>query len=296
MVTALPGVSFDAMAHAVNLFAVPTPEALRGSAAQAVVTDAGTGFTASLAASMPALELVASLGAGTDRIEPMPHRVRLCAIGDYLTEDVADLAMALLVMANRALVAADGFVRQGRWAGGKFPLGRGLWGRRLGLLGHGRIGRAIARRAVAAGMQVLVHTPTPRPDVVWCESPRVLAASSDALVLCCPGGAATRGLIGAAELAALGADGVLVNVARGSVVDEAALVAALADGTIRAAGLDVFENEPKPDPRLLALPNVVLSPHIGGNTWDARARAGEAASAAVLQHFGLSATPNPAHA
>lgn len=283
------------MAHAVNLLAVDQPASLRGSLARAVVTTAGDGFTASLAAAMPALEFLAVLGAGLERVEAMPARVRVAALADHLTEDVADLAVALLLMANRRLVAADAFVRSGHWADRRFPLGRGLAGRTLGLLGHGRIGRAISRRAQAFGMRVLAHTPAPRTDVAWCASPRVLAEASDALVLCCPGGEATRGLIGAAELGALGPDGVLVNVARGSVVDETALIAALQDGRIRAAGLDVFANEPAPDPRLLALPNVVLTPHIGGATWEARSRAGAAASAAVLDHFGLAAAPHAAH-
>jgi hydroxypyruvate reductase len=295
VLTTLPGVSFDAMAHAVNLLAVDRPESLRGSLARAVVTTAGDGLTASLAAAMPALEFLAVLGAGLERVEAMPARVRVVAVGDYLTEDVADLAIALLLMANRRLVEADAFVRSGRWAEQRFALGRGLAGRRLGVLGHGRVGRAIGRRAQAFGMHVLAHTPTPRADVTWCASPRVLAEASDALVLCCPGGDATRGMIGAAELRALGPEGVLVNVARGSVVDEPTLIAALQDGTIAAAGLDVFESEPSPDPRLLALSNVVLTPHIGGATWDARSRAGAAASAAVLDHFGLAATPHAAH-
>lgn len=287
VVAPLAGVRFDAMAQAVRLVQVPSPAALAGSAARAVVTNAAVGFTASLAASMPALELVVSQGAGADRIEDLPARVRVAVVGDYLTEDVADLAMALLVMASRRLVAADAFVRSGAWAKGRFGLGRGLFGRTLGLLGYGRIGRAIAGRAQAAGMKVIVHTPTPRADVAWAESPLVLATASDALVLCCPGGAATRGIVDAAVLRALGADGVLVNVARGSVVQEEALVAALQEGTIAAAGLDVFQGEPAPDARLLALSNLVLTPHIGGTTHEARARAGAAVSGVVLEHFGL---------
>lgn len=288
----LPGVTFEPMADAVNLVVVPRPEVLAGSDARAVVTTATHGFPRAVAETMPALELLASLGAGAERVEPMPARVRVAVLGDYLTEDVADLAMALLVMASRRLVAADGFVRGGAWARGKFALGRGLHGRTLGLLGFGRIGRAIARRAEAAGMKVLAHTPTPRIGFAWAESPLVLATASDALVACCPGGEATRGLVGAALLRALGPEGVLVNVSRGSVVDEDALVAALRDGTIAAAALDVFAAEPAPDPRLLALPNLVLSPHIGGATHEARARAGAAASALVLEHFGLARLPH----
>jgi lactate dehydrogenase-like 2-hydroxyacid dehydrogenase len=283
----LPGVRFDAMADAVNLVRLRRLADAPASQAQAVVTTAGDGFTAALAEAMPHLSLVASLGAGLDRVEPLPARVRVVAVGEYLTDDVADLAMALLVMANRRLVAADAFVRTGAWRAGPFALGRGLTGRTLGIVGYGRVGGAIARRAQAAGMRVLVHTRTPRADIAWAETPETLARAADALVLCCPGGEATRGIVGARELAALGPEGVLINVARGSVIDEAALAEGLERGLIAGAALDVFQDEPAPNPRLLAAPNLTLTPHIGGATWDARGRAGLAAAAAVLRHFGL---------
>jgi lactate dehydrogenase-like 2-hydroxyacid dehydrogenase len=258
-------------------------------AVRVLLTNAGVGCDAATMNLLPRLGAVVSLGAGMEKLDAAAAAARGIAVqglGDYLTEDVADLAMAQLVVLSRRLREAEAWVRERRWGTAPWPVGRGLAGRRMGLLGYGRIGQAIARRAVAAGMEIAAHTPRRREDVAWFPDARSLAASVDVLVLACPGGRETRHAIGAAELTALGPEGVLVNIARGSVVDEAALIAALTAGTIAGAALDVFEGEPKPDAALLACPNLVVSPHLGGATREARARATRMATEAILRHLG----------
>ncbi len=195
---------------------------------------------------------------------------------DVLNDDVADLAIGLMLSAARQLPAADRFVRAGLWPQGPMPLARKMSGARLGIVGMGRIGQAIAQRALAFNMAVAYTARTAKPALPWAYWPTAtaLAERSDFLVVITPGGAATRKLIDASVLAALGrgsaGHGILVNVARGSVVDEAALIDALERGVIGGAGLDVFENEPQVPERLRALPQVVLSPHIGSATGQTR--------------------------
>jgi lactate dehydrogenase-like 2-hydroxyacid dehydrogenase len=191
---------------------------------------------------------------------------------DVLTDDVADVATALVLMTARGFVAADRFVRSGQWLSGAPPLTTCLGGKKAGVLGLGRIGRAIARRLEAMGMSIAYTTRRPQPDVPWRHVPdlRALAAEVDFLIVACPGGPATSKLVDANVLAALGPKGTLVNIARGSIVDEPALVAALQAGTIRGAGLDVFAAEPNVPAALLALDNVVLLPHVGSATRETR--------------------------
>jgi lactate dehydrogenase-like 2-hydroxyacid dehydrogenase len=226
-------------------------------------------------ASLPALELIAVCGVGYDGVDVEAARERGIAVTNtpsVLDDDVADLALGLMLSVARRIPQADAFVRRGEWERGAFPLTRKLSRARLGLLGLGRIGQAIADRASAFGMSIGYHTRTPRPEVPykWHSSPASLAADVDFLVVITPGGAATRGLVDAAVLKALGPEGYLVNVARGSVVDEAALVSALTDGTIAGAGLDVFSDEPHVSEALRALDNVVLTPHVGSGTGETR--------------------------
>jgi lactate dehydrogenase-like 2-hydroxyacid dehydrogenase len=182
-----------------------------------------------------------------------------------LDEEVADLTLGLLLATIRRLPQAERFLREGRWEAGAFPLSPTLRGRRVGIVGLGNIGKAIARRLEGFDVAIAYHGRHPQPGIGYAYHPTLsgLAAASDVLIAIVPGGAETHHLIDAAVLAALGSDGVLINVARGSVVDEAALIAALCDGTILAAGLDVFDAEPHVPRALLDLPNAVLLPHLG---------------------------------
>lgn len=224
-----------------------------------------------LIASLPALEVISVLGVGYDGIDMAAARERKVVVAHtpgLSTDDIADFAMALLLAAARQVVGADRFVRSGGWTTGRFPMTRRVSGARLGIVGLGRIGRAVATRAQAFGMDIAYTGRTPKADVGyrWCIDARTLAASVDFLVVCASGGADTRALIDADVLAALGPTGVLVNIARGSIVDEDALVKALRERTILAAGLDVFCHEPNVAQGLLALDNVVLTPHMASTT------------------------------
>jgi lactate dehydrogenase-like 2-hydroxyacid dehydrogenase len=193
-----------------------------------------------------------------------------------LSDDVADLAIGLVIAVARRVVVADRFVRSGAWARARMAPNRRLAGRRLGILGFGRIGRAVAVRAEACGMVVSYGGPRRRPESRhdWHPTALALAQASDVLVVATPGGDGTRGLVDAGVIEALGPEGILVNIARGSVVDEAALVAALVSGRLGGAGLDVFADEPRVPEALLGLDTVVFSPHVGANTVETLAAMG----------------------
>lgn len=247
--------------------------------------------------------VLACFGVGFDGIDlaaAARHRVAVSITPDVLTDCVADLAMGLVIAAARRLTAGDRFVQSGRWEAGAFPLTQRVSGKRLGLVGFGRIGQAIARRAGGFDMPVRYHTRRPLAGHEADHAPDLLelARWCDVLVLACPGGAATRHLISAAVLDALGPDGILVNVARGSVVDEDALATALAAGRLGAAGLDVFTDEPRVPAALRNRDNVVLMPHAAATTRETRA----AMEALVLENLasffatGRVRTPPPASA
>jgi hydroxypyruvate reductase len=245
---------------------------------------------AELMAQLPALELISVMGVGYDGIDVAAAKARGITVThtpDVLNDDVADLAIGLMLSAARQLPAADRYVREGRWPGGPMPLARKMSGARLGIVGMGRIGQAIAHRATAFGMTIAYTARSAKADIAWryLPSATALAAVSDFLVVITPGGAATRKLINAEVLAALGPQGILVNVARGSVVDEAALIAALEKGLIGGAALDVFENEPHVPERLRALPHVVLVPHIGSATTSTRQAMADLAFGNLREHF-----------
>jgi hydroxypyruvate reductase len=245
---------------------------------EVIVTTGGAGASRALIEQLPRLRLIACFGVGVDAIDLEAARKRGIAVTntpDVLTEDVADLAIGLMLAALRGIATADRYVRAGLWLRAHMPLQTRLSGKRLGIVGMGRIGQAIARRAAAFDMSIAWNGPRPK-DLPWRYEPDLLALarSVDVLVAACPGGAATRGLISRAVLEALG-PGVFVNIARGSVVDEAALVDLLVTRRLGGAALDVFANEPKVPEALFTLDHVVLQPHQASATRETRAAMGQ---------------------
>jgi len=271
---------------------LPDPEATIGAVAprvRAIATSGHKGASAALIERLPKLEIIGCFGVGVDAIDLEAARRRGVAVTntpDVLTDAVAELAIGLLLAAARRIATGDRFVRAGKWLDGPPPLATKASGTRLGILGMGRIGRAIAELAAAFGMTIAYHGPRPK-DVPYryCDRLDALAADVDFLVVACPGGAATRHLVDARVLAALGPKGTLVNVSRGSVVDEAALVEALQDGTLGGAALDVFADEPRVPAPLLAMDNVVLSPHAGSATHATRGAMGQLVVDNLRAHF-----------
>ena len=243
------------------------------------VTHSGRGIDRATIERLPRLELVANFGVGVDAIDLDACRSRGIAVTntpDVLTEDVADLALALLLAAVRRIPQGDRFVREGRWAKGPMGLTQSLQRRKVGIVGLGRIGAAIARRCAAFNTELGYFGPRRKAgvDYRYFDDIVALAGWADALVAACPGGAATAKLVSRAALEALGPEGIFVNIARGSVVDQPALVQLLVAGRLGAAGLDVFDDEPNVPADLLALDSVVLQPHQGSATHPTRAAMG----------------------
>jgi hydroxypyruvate reductase len=257
---------------------------------RALATEANRGASADLMAQLPNLELIAGFGVGVDGIDLAAARARGIAVTNtpgVIAEDVADLAIGLMIATARRMVFADGFVRDGSWLKGPVPLATKVSGKRMGVLGLGGIGRAIADRGAAFNMRVTYCGPRPKPDApyAYVADPVALARDCDFLMIACKGGPETRHLVSAEVIAALGPTGMLINVARGSVVDEAALIAALTSGQLGGAGLDVFESEPDVAPELLALPNVVVQPHHGSATVETREAVGRMVVASIDAAF-----------
>ncbi|MEX6508755.1 2-hydroxyacid dehydrogenase [Jiella sp. M17.18] len=284
----------DSAYAVIRLFGPDGPARAEAAAGRirAVVTGGGTGVSNEWVERLPALGLVAINGVGTDKVDlDLARRrgIHVSTTPGVLTDDVADLGMALVLGVLRHLGAGDRLVRSGAWGeGGTLPLGSSLRGKRLGILGFGQIGRALADRAHAFGMDIAywnrsaVEAPA---HVRRSDTALALAAESDVLAVCLAGNAGTANMVGADMLEALGPQGVLVNVARGSVVDEDALIAALSDGTIAAAGLDVFVGEPAIRPEFRALENVLLMPHQGSATIETRRAMGELVLANLSAFF-----------
>ena len=225
---------------------------------------------------LPALGIVANYGVGFDAIDVVAaaeRGVRVTNTPGVLSDDVADLAVAMAIAQTRAMVPAAAWARSGAWAErGEMPLARKFWGGRAGVLGLGRIGREIADRLAAFKMEVHYHSRSEKetPGWIYHADPKGLAAAVDWLFVALVGGPETEGIVSAEVIEALGADGVIVNISRGSVIDEDALVAALEAGRLRGAALDVFRGEPRIDPRLAALESVLPLPHIGSATVETR--------------------------
>ncbi|MFG1377739.1 2-hydroxyacid dehydrogenase [Xanthobacter autotrophicus] len=249
-------------------------------AVRAIATRGKGRVDEALMARLPNLKIVGNFGVGYDTVDAVAAARRGVIVTntpDVLNEEVADLTLGLLLATVRQIPQADRFVRDGRWLKGAYPLGPTLRGRTVGILGMGRIGKAIARRLDAFGVPMVYHSRRQQPDVdrPYYASLLDMARDVSVLVVIVPGGAATRHLVDAAVLAALGPDGILINVARGTVVDEAALLAALQSGTLLAAGLDVFAQEPHVPEAFFGLDNAVLLPHVGSSTHHTRAAMGQ---------------------
>jgi lactate dehydrogenase-like 2-hydroxyacid dehydrogenase len=217
---------------------------------------------------LPGLQIIANLGVGYDNIDVAAAARRGIVITntpDVLTDETADTAFGLLLCAVRQLPQADAYLRAGNWLTEPFPLSASLRNRTMGILGLGRIGKAIARRAEAFGVKVIYHGRTPQADVAYpfFASLEEMAGACDILMVAAPGGPETRKIVDARILDALGPTGILINIARGTVVDEPALIRALQEKRILTAGLDVFADEPNVPADLIAIPHVVLLPHVG---------------------------------
>ncbi|OBB22892.1 hydroxyacid dehydrogenase [Mycolicibacterium peregrinum] len=275
--------------------------AQHGATIAAAVTSGRTGVDAELMAALPNLGAVVNFGVGYDTTDIEAAAARNVAVSntpDVLSDCVADTAVGLLIDTMRQFSAADRYLRAGRWvADGNYPLTHKVSGARVGIIGLGRIGQAIATRLVAFGCPISYHN---RREVVgspyeYVTSAVDLARQVDVLIVAAAGGSGTRHLVDRDVLEALGPDGYLVNIARGSVVDEEALVEALAEGRLAGAGLDVFTDEPNVPEALLSLDTVVLLPHVGSGTMETRA-AMEALTLANLDKFlesGELVTPVP---
>jgi lactate dehydrogenase-like 2-hydroxyacid dehydrogenase len=246
---------------------------IKQHAPKATVLMAGAPVDAALLDKLPNLKYIASMGAGYDKIDVETAKKRGIVISNtpHVTDGcVADMAMALLLAHGRHIVQGDKFARSGAWLKGGYPLVPRVWGRRMGILGLGRIGLAIAKRAAAFDMPIAYHNRKPRTDVPYWYYPNLvdMARDVDILMVATPGGEGTHHIVTAEVIKALGPKGLIVNIARGSIIDELAMVKALKDGTLGGAALDVFEFEPKMPEELQKLENVVLMPHRGGGTYE----------------------------
>lgn len=243
---------------------------------EAAVTSTFTGLKADMIDLLPAVKIVSSFGVGMDSLDvayAATKGIKIANTPDVLNEDTANMAISLLLASTRDIVANDRFVREGRWARGETaPLAQGIEGKKVGLVGLGRIGSVIAAKLTAFGCEIVYHTRNQRTDSPYGYYGDLIEMARDcaALIAILPGGEATQGVISRDVLKALGPQGTFVNVARGTVVDEEALVELLQSGELGRAGLDVFVDEPNVPTALFALNNVVLQPHMGSATVETR--------------------------
>jgi lactate dehydrogenase-like 2-hydroxyacid dehydrogenase len=277
------------MALLEEAYTVHRLDLLKGEERETLLAEAGPRCTAMVVnghvaiddaflARLPALRIAACSSAGYDQMDvaAMTRRgITLTNTSDVLLDDVADMALLLMLAARRRLVVGDRYVRSGDWGRkGMLPLTTSTAGKKAGIVGLGRIGLAIARRCEAVGLTIGYYGRSRKAgnDYAYFDDPVKLAEWADILLVATPGGPETEGLISAAVIDALGPTGSLVNIARGTVVDEPALIRALQEGRIASAGLDVYYNEPNPDPAFAALDNVVLYPHHASGTEETRDR------------------------
>ena len=255
-----------------------------------IATDGGTGASADIMGALSALEIVSCYGVGVDAIDlghASQRGVTVTNTPDVLNDDVANMAVALVLATSRTLVANDAYVRQGRWVrDGNPPLARSIRGRKVGILGLGRIGKDIAEKLGVFGCEIAYHGRSKQAvPYTYFDDLTAMARDVDFLIAICPGGAATNGIVNAQVLEALGPEGTFINVARGSVHDEAALVSALQSGTLGMAGLDVFAAEPGVPEALLKMDNVILQPHQGSGTAETRRAMGDLVIENLRRHF-----------
>jgi lactate dehydrogenase-like 2-hydroxyacid dehydrogenase len=253
-------------------FVAPLADRLRGIA----LVQSSRRMTGEFMSLLPRLEIVSNFGVGYDTVDAAwagAHGIVVTHTPDVLNEEVADTALGLLLCTVRELPQAERYLRAGKWPKGNYPLSNSLRDRTVGVVGMGRIGRAIGRRLEAFGVPVVYHSRRPQEGVAYKHYPNLvdMARDVDVLMVIVPGGAETRHLINAEVLAALGPNGILINMARGSVVDEEALIKALQNKTILSAGLDVFAKEPTVPDELLAMDHIVLFPHLGSGSIYTRA-------------------------
>jgi len=263
-----------------------------------LVTSAGTPVPVELIDALPNLKVVSSFGVGYDQLNEEVLNKRQIRVGytpDVLNDCVADLAIGLMIDIARGMSASDRYVRQGKWPSGPYPLQRRVSGKRMGILGLGRIGEAIARRGLGLDMEIAYHNRNKRDDVSykWLESPAALAQWADYLIIAVTGGAGTAKLVNADVLKALGPDGFLVNISRGTVVDEEALLDALKKREIAGAALDVFTNEPNVPSGFFELDNVVLLPHVASATHETRRAMADLVQENLLQFYATGEVRTP---
>ena len=284
-----------------KLFEAKDRDAMIASVADritAVASSNSGGIDGATMAKLPKLKVISHFGVGYDTVDVDAARERGITVTntpDVLTDDVADLAIALLLATVRKVPQGDRYVREGKWLKGAMPLTDTIQGKALGVIGMGRIGRAIAKRAEAFNLKVAYQGPGKKNDVTWSYYADLVALAKDVdfLVAACPGGEATRGIVNRAVIEALGPKGVFVNISRGTVADEPALLEALQQGRLGGAGLDVFVDEPDVPTGFLTLDNVVLQPHVGSASHQTRTAMGQLVIDNLAAHFSGKALLTP---
>lgn len=272
-----------------------------GPAVRGIATRGELGASADIIAACPALEVISVYGVGYDAVNLDACRARgihVTNTPDVLTGDVADLGVAMMLTLSRGMIGAQSWVRDGSWAQkGLYPLQRRVWGKRAGVLGLGRIGHEVARRLAGFDLDISYSASSAKASVPqnwrFVADPVALARDVDFLFVTLAASAATRHIVGKAVLEALGPAGMLINISRASNIDEEALLTALETGALGAAALDVFEGEPKLDPRFLKLDNVLLQPHHGSGTVETRKAMGQLMRDNLSAHFAGRALPTP---
>lgn len=250
----------------------------------------GMPVTRKIIESLPNLELIAQYGAGLNNVDiasAKERQISVISTPDAPTKDTADTAMALILATLRRVVEADMFVRVGKWSNGAFPASTSLSGKTVGICGFGRIGQAIAKRCSAFDMKVVYNSPRQKTDLPfeYFSDLKDMASHVDILVMACIGGDSTYHIANLPVFKALGSKGYFINIARGSVCNTDDLLIALSNRDIAGAGLDVYENEPSVPPALMSMDNVVVLPHIGGGTVEARSEMGQLVIANIQAHF-----------